>query len=35
MFMDLDASAAAADKTVLPLKLSGRSGEIVRDLYSA
>lgn len=33
--MDLDASAVVADKAVLPLKLNGRSGEIVRDLYSA
>ena len=34
MFTELDASAAVADKAVLPMKLTGRSGEIVRDLYS-
>jgi hypothetical protein len=34
MFMDLDASAAVAEKVSLPMKLTGRSGDIVRELYA-
>lgn len=33
MFMDMDATTAVAEKMPIPMKLTGRSGEIVRGLY--
>jgi hypothetical protein len=33
MFLDMDASASAVSSTDLPMKLTGRSGELVGQIY--